>query len=141
MIRRAIAVNRPDPEDPLDVLSKLGGFDIAGLCGIFLGGALYGIPVLIDGVISSAAALCAERLCPNSAKAMVASHVSQEPASRLLLEALGKRPLITAGMHLGEGTGAVAAIPLLDMALAVYQGSSTFDETGIEAYQPLGGQP
>ena len=141
VIRRAIAVNRPDPEDPLDVLSKLGGFDIAGLCGIFLGGALYGIPVLIDGVISSAAALCAERLCPNSAKAMVASHVSQEPASRLLLEALGKRPLITAGMHLGEGTGAVAAIPLLDMALAVYQGSSTFDETGIEAYQPLGGQP
>ena len=141
VIRRAIAVNRPDPEDPLDVLSKLGGFDIAGLCGIFLGGALYGIPVLIDGVISSAAALCAERLCPNSAKAMVASHVSQEPASRLLLEVLGKRPLITAGMHLGEGTGAVAAIPLLDMALAVYQGSSTFDETGIEAYQPLGGQP
>ena len=139
-IRKALAVNRPDPADALDVLGKVGGFDIAGLCGVFLGGALYGVPVLIDGFISAVAALCALRLCPPAGKAMLASHVSAEPASALVLEALGKRPLITAGMHLGEGTGAVAAIPLLDMACAVYNEMYTFEEGGIEAYQPQGGQ-
>ena len=138
-IRKALAVNRPDPADVLDVLSKVGGFDIAGLCGVFLGGALYGVPVLIDGFISAVAALCALRLCPLAGKAMLASHVSAEPAGALVLEALGKRPLITAGMHLGEGTGAVAAIPLLDMACAVYYGCYTFDDGGIEAYRPQGG--
>ena len=138
-IRKALAVNRPDPADVLDVLSKVGGFDIAGLCGVFLGGALYGVPVLIDGFISAVAALCALRLCPLAGKAMLASHVSAEPAGALVLEALGKRPLITAGMHLGEGTGAVAAIPLLDMACAVYHGCYTFDDGGIEAYRPQGG--
>ena len=139
VIQTALEVNKPDPEDALDVLAKVGGFDLAGLCGVFLGGARYGIPVLIDGVISAAAALCAQRLCPLAAKAMVASHVSAEPAGGLLLQALDKRPLITAGMHLGEGTGAVAAIPLLDMAQAVYQGTYTFDDCGVEPYQPLGG--
>lgn len=139
VIQTALEVNKPNPEDALDVLAKVGGFDLAGLCGVFLGGARYGIPVLIDGVISAAAALCAQRLCPLAAKAMVASHVSAEPAGGLLLQALGKRPLITAGMHLGEGTGAVAAIPLLDMAQAVYQGTYTFDDCGVEPYQPLGG--
>ena len=138
-IRKALAVNRPDPADVLDVLSKVGGFDIAGLCGVFLGGALYGVPVLIDGFISAVAALCALRLCPLAGKAMLASHVSAEPAGALVLEALGKGPLITAGMHLGEGTGAVAAIPLLDMACAVYYGCYTFDDGGIEAYRPQGG--
>ena len=137
-IRRALEVNRPDPSDPLDILQKVGGFDIAAMCGVFLGGALYRVPVLIDGLISAVAALCALRLCPAAGKAMLASHVSAEPAGRLVLEALGKQPLITAGMHLGEGTGAVAAIPLLDMACAVYHGCYTFDDGGIEAYQPLG---
>ena len=140
VIGQALEVNRPDPADALDVLAKVGGFDIAGLCGVFLGGALYGIPVLIDGVISAAAALCAQRLCPNAAKAMVASHVSAEPAGRLLLDDLGKRPLITADMHLGEGTGAVAAMPLLDKAQAVYQGTDNIDDCGVEPYPPLGGQ-
>lgn len=141
VVRRALSLNRPDPEDIPDVLSKVGGFDIAGMCGIFLGGALYRIPVLIDGFISAVAALCALRLCPAAGKAMLASHVSAEPAGRAVLEALGKRPLITAGMHLGEGTGAVAAMPLLDMACAVYHGCYTFDDGGIEAYQPLGDGP
>lgn len=138
-IRKALEVNRPDPADVLDVLRKVGGFDIAGLCGVFLGGALYGVPVLMDGFISAVAALCALRLCPLAGKAMLASHVSAEPAGALVLEALGKRPLITAGMHLGEGTGAVAAIPLLDMVCAVYHGCYTFHDGGIEAYQPQGG--
>ena len=135
-IRRGIALNRPDREDPLDVLAKLGGLDIAGLCGVFLGGALHGVPIVMDGFISGVAALCAVRLCPNAGKAVFASHVSSEPAARLVLEALGKRPLLTAGMHLGEGTGAVASIPLWDMALAVYRGCYSFAEGGIAPYTP-----
>lgn len=138
-IETAIALNRPNPGDPLDVLAKVGGFDIAGMCGIFLGGALYRVPVLMDGFISTVAALCALRLCPEAGKAMFASHVSAEPAGRRILDALGKKPLITAGMRLGEGTGAVAAIPLLDMALSLYSDGTTFDGTGIEAYTPQGG--
>ena len=135
-IHRGIACNRPDPADVLDVLSKLGGFDIAGLAGVFLGGALEGVPVLADGFISGVAALCAVRLCPAAAKAVFASHCSAEPAGRLVLEALGREPLITAGMHLGEGTGAVASIPLWDMALAVYNGCYSFTEGGITPYTP-----
>ena len=135
-ICRGILVNEPDPEDPLDVLAKLGGFDIAGLCGVFLGGALAGVPVLMDGFISGVAALCAVRLCPAAAKAVFASHCSAEPAAKLVLEALGKAPLITANLHLGEGTGAVASIPLWDMALAVYGGCYSFTEGGITPYTP-----
>ena len=135
-IRRGLAVNRPDPADPLDVLAKVGGFDIAGLCGVFLGGALYRVPVLADGFISTVAALCAVRLCPLAEQAVFASHVSAEPAGALVLEALGQKPLITAEMRLGEGTGAVAAIPLLDMALAVYGEAYTFEQGGIGPYVP-----
>ena len=138
-IETGIAVNAPDPADPLDVLAKLGGFDIAGLCGVFLGGAAEGVPVLMDGFISGVAALCAVRLCPAAAKSVFASHCSTEPAARLVLDALGKAPLLTAGLHLGEGTGAVAAIPLWDMALAVYQNCYSFAEGGITAYTPQGG--
>lgn len=137
-IQKALSVNAPDPADPLDVLSKVGGLDIAGLCGLFLGGALYGVPVLMDGVITATAALCAVRLCPAADKAVFASHCSAEPCGERLLKALHKQPLITAGMHLGEGTGALAAMPLLDMALAVYHGS-TFADYGMQAYTPQGG--
>ena len=138
-IHRGIAKNQPDSADALDVLAKLGGFDIAGLCGVFLGGALEGVPVLADGFISCVAALCAVRLCPAAAKAVFASHCSTEPAAKLVLDALNKKALITAGLHLGEGTGAVAAIPLWDMALAVYNGCYSLEEGGIEAYTPQGG--
>ncbi len=139
-IKAALTVNHPDPADPLDVLAKVGGLDIAGLCGVFLGGALFRVPVLMDGVITAAAALCAVRLCPAAEKAVFASHCSAEPCGSLLLKALNKPPLITAGMHLGEGTGALAAMPLLDMALAVY-GGSTFADYGMEAYTPQEGTP
>ena len=135
-IRKGIAVNQPDAADPLDVLAKLGGFDIAGLCGVFLGGALEGVPVLMDGFISGVAALCAVRLCPAAEKAVFASHCSTEPAAKLVLDALGKAPLLTAGLHLGEGTGAVASIPLWDMALAVYNHCYSFTEGGIAPYTP-----
>ncbi len=136
-IKRAIAVNRPDPKDPLDVLSKVGGLDVAGLVGVYLGGAALHVPVLIDGLISSVAALAAARLCPAAVDYMLASHASGEPAGELVLEALGLKPFLRAGMHLGEGTGAVAVMPLLDMGLEVYHGMPTFEGTKIEAYQPL----
>lgn len=135
-ICRGILRNEPDPTDPLDVLAKLGGFDLAGLCGVFLGGALEGVPVVMDGFISGVAALCAVRLCPAAAKAVFASHCSSEPAARLVLDALGKAPLLTAGLHLGEGTGAVASLPLWDMALTVYDHCYSFAEGGITPYTP-----
>ena len=137
-ICRAVAVNRPDPADVLDVLHKVGGLDIAGLAGVFLGGALCHTPVLVDGFISSVAALVAARLCPACKDYMLGSHASEEPASRLVLSELGLRPFLYAGMRLGEGTGAVAVMPLLDMGLAVYREMATFEDTNIEAYQPLG---
>lgn len=136
-IETAIAVNRPDPADGLDVLHKVGGLDIAGLAGVFLGGAYHHIPVLVDGFISSAAALVAASLCPAVKDYMLGSHASNEPAGKLVLEALGLTPFLYAGMCLGEGTGAVAVMPLLDMGLAVYREMCTFEATNIEAYQPL----
>lgn len=137
VIQAAIRLHTPDSEDPFSVLQKLGGFDLAGLAGIFLGGALYRVPILIDGFISAVAALIAARLCPNALQAAFATHVSSEPAAEMVLKALGLHPIITAGMHLGEGTGAVCALPLLDMALAVYNNMSTFDQIGMEAYEAL----
>ena len=136
-IETAIQVNKPDPADPLDVLSKVGGLDLAGLCGVFLGGAACRIPVLVDGFISSAAALTAARLCPDAVDYMLGSHASNEPAGRMVLEELGLKPFLYANMCLGEGTGAAAVMPLLDMALAVYDGMTTFADEQIEAYQPL----
>ena len=133
-IHRALKVNAPDPEDPLDILAKVGGFDIAGMCGVFLGGALYGVPVVIDGLISSVAALIAARMCPNAKKGMLASHCSAEPAAQRVLAELGLTPVIHAGLKLGEGTGAVCLLPLLDMALSVYHNSVMFADSGVEQY-------
>ena len=139
-IERAITVHRPDPKDPLDVLSKLGGLDIAGMAGLFIGGAIYGVPVVIDGFISAVAALMAQRLCPGADVAMLPSHCSDEPAAKRVLMVLNKYPIIFANMRLGEGTGGVCLLPLLDMALAVYGGNTTFDAVGIDAYTPQGGK-
>ena len=133
-IKRAIAVNGPDSHDALDVLAKLGGFDIAGLVGLFVGGAVHRVPIVIDGFISILSAYVAAQLCPACAQTMVPSHISTEPATRMLAERLGVEPIIHAGMHLGEGTGAVCLVPLLDMALSLYDGS-TFDSSGIDAYE------
>ncbi len=140
VVEKALDKNAPNVCDPVDVLAKVGCLELAGLCGLFLGGALARVPVLLDGAVTAAAALCALRLAPRAEIALFASHVSAEPSGRLLLEALGKKPLIDAGMRLGEGTGAVAAMPLLDMALAVYKGGSTFADYGIRPYVPQGGK-
>ena len=136
VIEAALALHKPDSNDSIDVLHKVGGLDIAGLCGLYLGAAAQRIPVVLDGVISCAAALLAVRLCPQSVHFMVAAHRSDEPASILLLDALGKRPFLTAGMHLGEGTGAAAGVALLDLALAPYREMVSFTDIGMEAYQP-----
>lgn len=127
VLRRAIARNHPDPADPLDVIAKVGGLDIAALCGLYIGCAANGLAAFVDGVISGAAALCAARLVPLSRNYMLPSHCSAEPAGRLLLDALGLSPLITAGMCLGEGTGGALGALLLDQALAAY-----YDVVGID---------
>lgn len=136
-IERALALHKPDASDPLDVLHKVGGLDIAGLAGLYIGAAACGLPAVLDGVISCAAALIAVRLCPVARDYLIAAHCSEEPASVRLLAALGKKPFITAGMRLGEGTGAVAAVSLLDLVLAAYNGMPSFAQIGMDAYQPL----
>ncbi|HOG01349.1 MAG TPA: nicotinate-nucleotide--dimethylbenzimidazole phosphoribosyltransferase [Clostridia bacterium] len=135
-VAAALKINRPDASDALDVLHKVGGLDIAGIAGLCIGGALYRVPVLLDGVISLVAALAAAKLCPACGAYLIASHVSKEPAAGLLIKELGLAPLICAGMGLGEGTGAVAAMPLLDMALAVYRETATFEDIRVPAYKP-----
>ena len=137
VIRRGLALHDPDPQDGLDVLSKVGGLDLAGMAGAFIGGALYRIPMVIDGVISAAAALAAVTICPAAAGYMLASHVSREPAHQMVLDRLGLTPVIHGQMCLGEGTGAVALFPLLDMAAAVYGRMRTFQDIQIEEYRPL----
>lgn len=136
-IKQAIELNKPDKKDPVDVLAKVGGFDLAALAGLYLGCAACRIPIVIDGVISATAALAAAVLCPLAKEYMIASHVSKEPAGSLLLEALGKEAPLHCDMCLGEGTGALNLFPLLDTGLAVYYGMSDFGNFGMEAYQPL----
>ena len=133
-IRACLDVNRPDPKDGLDVLCKCGGFDIAAICGVYLAGAALGVPVVLDGLISGAAALLAHRICPAAADALLPSHMSHEPGGHLALDALGLRAPIVADLALGEGTGAVALLPLLDMALAVLNGEHSFESIGMDAY-------
>ena len=140
VIREAVERMQPDKTDAIDVLSKVGGLDIAGLAGVYLGGAIYRIPVLIDGFISAVAALVAVRLVPECAGYILPSHLSDEPASRKILDALEKKPFLTCGMCLGEGTGAVAAMPLLEMGLQVYRKMGTFDDIHVEQYEVLDGK-
>ena len=135
-ITRALEVNQPDANDPIDVLAKVGGFEIAGMAGAFLGGMQHGVPVIIDGVISAVAALVAARICPAAVDAMLPSHMSREPAMVRIMAELGMEPILHADMALGEGTGAVALLPLLDMALRVYHGPHTFADLGMAAYTP-----
>ncbi len=135
VIERGIRLHAPDPEDPLAVLACLGGFDIAGMAGVFLGGAFYRVPVVIDGLISSVAALIAARLCPASVHYMLPSHMSNEPSSVIIMKELGLEPIIFGKLALGEGTGAVMLFPLLDMANAVYFQNSTFEHIHVDAYE------
>lgn len=138
-VRSALSVNSPDPRDAVQVLAKVGGFDIAGMAGAFLGGMTYRVPMVVDGVISAVAALAASRICPEAREFMLPSHESRERAAGLALRSLALSPVIHADMALGEGTGAVLLFPLLRRALAVYEGTHTFAGLGMEAYTPQGG--
>ena len=135
-IRQALALHAPDPKDPVDVLTKVGGLDLAAMCGAVLAAAACRVPVIADGLISTVAALCAVRLCPAAKQALLLSHCSAEPAAARVVEALGLPTPLAAGMHLGEGGGAVMLLPLLDMAAAVYHSGQSFERLGIDAYTP-----
>ena len=134
VIEECIRINQPDPTDALDVLEKAGGFDIAAMCGVILGGAAIHMPVILDGLISCAAACCAKVIAPETVDYMIPSHVSNEPAGRAVLEYLGLHGPIDAHLALGEGTGGVMLLPLLDMALSLYHGTHSFENIGIDAY-------
>lgn len=131
-IERALAINRPDPSDPLDVLAKVGGYEVAGLVGVILEGAAQRVPVILDGLISGAAALVAVRLCPQARHFLLASHRSAEPGHGYALESMGLRPLLDLDMRLGEGTGACLAMHLVDAALALVDEMATFQEAGVD---------
>jgi len=138
VIKKAIEINKPDKNDAIDVLAKVGGFDIAAIAGIFIGGALCRIPIIVDGFISAVGAVIAKKIAPLSQGYMIASHISKEPAGGIVLNELGLSPVISADMCLGEGTGAVALFPLIDMAYAVYSKMYTFQNwNGNETYHIL----
>lgn len=137
VIKNAIELHKPNPDDILDVLSKLGGFDICGMTGAFLGGAIYHIPVIIDGFISAVAANCAIHLSPLCRNYMYASHCSAELAGRKALDVINMKAYLECGMCLGEGTGAVIGAKLFDFALAAYNEIAGFKEIGIKKYRLL----
>jgi nicotinate-nucleotide--dimethylbenzimidazole phosphoribosyltransferase len=131
VIRRALDVNHPDPGDGLDVLSKVGGFEIGGLAGVILGAAAHRTPVVLDGFISGAAALVAASLCPAAREYMKAGHRSPEPGHAAVLEHLKLSPYLDLGMRLGEGTGAALGIFLAETAVDILAGMATFGEAGV----------
>lgn len=130
-IRRALEVNRPDPADGLDFVSKVGGLEIAGMAGVMLAAAAARRPVLVDGFVSGAGALAAAALHPGAVDYMLASHLSVEKGHAALLEKLGLHPIIRANMRLGEGTGAALAFFLVDASLKLLSQMATFDEAGV----------
>ena len=132
VIRDAISMNRPDKADVVDVIAKVGGFDIAAMCGAFLGAAAARRPVVIDGFISAVAALCACRLCPDAVGYFVPSHASYEIGYKLAMDAMGLEPLFLLGMRLGEGSGCPLAFQILDAACAIINDMATFDQAGID---------
>lgn len=132
IVAQAIAVNKPDEHDPLDVLSKLGGLEIAGLVGVILGAAKNRCPVVIDGYISTAAALVAAKLCPHAVNYMIASHQSHETGHVHALAAIGLKPMLQLELRVGEGTGAVLCFPFIDAALALMQQMATFSSAGVD---------
>lgn len=131
VIKQALAINEPDPADALGTLAKLGGFEIAGLCGVVLGAAVARIPVVMDGFIASTAALCATRLAPHAADYLIASHRSVEAGHRMVLAALGTKPLLDLDLRLGEGTGAALAMNLVDASLRILADMATFASAGV----------
>jgi nicotinate-nucleotide--dimethylbenzimidazole phosphoribosyltransferase len=130
-VRRGVEVNHPDPKNGLDVLSKVGGFEIGGIAGCVLAGAYHRRPVIIDGFISTAGALIAHALCPMVTDYLFAGHCSEEPGHRHMLNHLGLNPILDLGMRLGEGSGGALAMSIVEAALRVFKEVMTFAEAGV----------
>ncbi len=131
VIEDSIKVNDPNPDDPLDVLIKLGGAEIAGIAGLILGAAARKTPVVVDGFISTAGALIAYELKPVVREYMFAAHLSQERGHRIMLERMGLRPILDLDLRLGEGTGAALAMSIIEAGLKIYNEMATFSEAGV----------
>ncbi|MEN3359225.1 MAG: nicotinate-nucleotide--dimethylbenzimidazole phosphoribosyltransferase [Mycobacteriales bacterium] len=131
VVRRALALHRPDPADPIAVLAAVGGFEHAAIAGFILGGAAARVPVLLDGVVAGSAALIAQRLCPAALACCVAGHLSVEPGHTAALGHLGLRPLVDLDLRLGEGTGALLALPIVQAAARTLRDMATFDTAGV----------
>ncbi|MCF8012139.1 MAG: nicotinate-nucleotide--dimethylbenzimidazole phosphoribosyltransferase [Clostridiales bacterium] len=140
VIEKALDANKPDPADPVDVLAKVGGFEIGGIAGVILGAAYHKVPVVVDGFISSAGALLAKGLAPQSVDYMIASHLSHEYGHRFMLEELGLRPLLDLNLRLGEGTGAALAMNLVESAAQVINKVLTFQDAGVSKNEEPGVQ-
>ncbi len=130
-IRQGIHLNQPNPEDGVDVLSKIGGFEIGGIAGCVLAGAYHSRPVVMDGFISTAGALVAHAICPDVVDYLFAGHCSEEPGHKLMLSYLGLHPVLDLGMRLGEGTGAALAMGIMEGSVRIFQDMLTFDEAGV----------
>ncbi len=133
VIERAISINRPDPKDPIDVLSKVGGFDIAGMTGCFLGAAYHRVPIVVDGFISAAAALAAFRINPLIKDFILPSHFSEEPGYKLAMDQIGLKPMLDLNMRLGEGSGCPLAFNIIEAAEAIISEMATLEEAMIES--------
>ena len=133
VIRRAIEVNKPDAADPIDVLSKIGGLEIAAMAGVFLGAAALRVPVIVDGFIAGAAALVAIKIEPKVRDFLLASHLSEEPGHAVTLELLGLEPMLRMKMRLGEGSGAALAMNLVDAAIKIMHEMATFESAGVSS--------
>lgn len=131
VVQRALDINKPDKNDPIDVLSKVGGFDIAGICGCFLGAAKNRVPIVIDGFISSAAAVCACRLNPSVKDFLFPSHLSAEPGAAYMMEELGLSPMLNLRMRLGEGSGCPLAFSIIEAALHAMNNMATYEEAAL----------
>jgi nicotinate-nucleotide--dimethylbenzimidazole phosphoribosyltransferase len=136
VVQQALALHRPDPADAVGVLAAVGGLEHAAIAGFVLGAAARRVPVVLDGVIAAAAALVAHALAPDVLAACVAGHLSVEPGASAALEHLGLRPLVDLDLRLGEGTGAVLALPLVQAAAAALRDMATFDAAGVSDKQP-----
>lgn len=133
VIQKALSVNKPDPKDPIDVLSKVGGFDIAGMTGCFLGAAYHRMPIVVDGFISAAAALAAYRLNPLVKDFLIPSHCSEEPGYELVMKEIGLRPMLDLNMRLGEGSGCPLAFNVIEAAEVIISEMATLEEAMIES--------
>jgi nicotinate-nucleotide--dimethylbenzimidazole phosphoribosyltransferase len=131
VIKRALGLNKPDPQNPIDILAKVGGFEIGGICGATLAAASSRIPVIIDGFISSAGALLAHQFCPILREYLIASHTSVEVGHRVMLDWMGLQPLFNLNLRLGEGTGAALGMSIVEASIKIILQMATFGEAGV----------